>query len=482
MSVASSKSTDIAEPQQLHIASFRRVLRNRNFLLLWLAQFISLTVFNATNFVVVALTNDTTHSVLMSGLAIISFTLPAVPFSAIAGVIVDHLDKRRVLWVTNFLRMITMLLIGISLLVDPHNMWPLFALNFLASFVSQFFLPAEGSAIPILVGESELMPALSLFNISLTLSMGIGFLILGRIMATLFPAFVLRFGSITLHLQSVDTLFIFMAFLYAICAILIACIPAPAFHEEHVRRHKLRAVAKADVLKAIDKLWQDMVEGWRIVRADRLLFFSVVQFSVIGVITLLIGELAATFVQQYFHRPANDMSLILAPAGIGLVIAAILIPRIAERINKVRLTVIGFISLGIGFLLLPVCQWITFHLDPKHGADSQLFLLITIVIVFLLGVAMSCVQIPTQTIMQERAPDAGRARVLAFQFMLYSTGSIPVLLFAAAIAQFFGTDPLVRLNQLIVIVAVCMLLFCWWGYKYVGLVGEERSKDEEISR
>src|SRR5437660_4365264 len=94
--------------ERLEIASFRHVLKNRNFLLLWLAQLISLTVLNAANFGIIVLVNDITHSVIMAGLAIIAFTLPGVPFSAIGGVVVDRLDKRLVLWVSNILRMITM--------------------------------------------------------------------------------------------------------------------------------------------------------------------------------------------------------------------------------------------------------------------------------------------------------------------------------------------------------------------------------------
>ncbi len=62
--------------------------------------------------------------------------------------------------------------------------------------------------------------------------------------------------------------------------------------------------------------------------------------------------------QQVLHRPAEDMSLILAPTGVGLIGASVLMPHITERMGKVRLTVIGFLVLGIGFLLLSGSQWI----------------------------------------------------------------------------------------------------------------------------
>src|SRR6266568_7162548 len=86
-----------SRPSATGAASFRHVLKNRNFVLLWLAQLISLTILNAANFGIIVLVNDTTHSVVMAGLAIISFTLPALPFSPIAGVLVDRLNKRLIL-------------------------------------------------------------------------------------------------------------------------------------------------------------------------------------------------------------------------------------------------------------------------------------------------------------------------------------------------------------------------------------------------
>src|SRR5712691_6068989 len=272
------------------VASFRHVLKNRNFVLLWLAQLISLTILNAANFGIIVLVNDTTHSVVMAGLAIIAFTLPALPFSAIAGVVVDRLHKRLVLWVSNVLRAVTMLLIVVSLLSNRADLWPLFLLTFMASLIGQFFIPAEGASIPLLVVTRELVPALSLFNITLTLSQAIGFLLLGGIIAHVFPPFTLQLATVTLHVQSIDMLFILVALLYLVCAVLILCIPARAFEEEHLNKRSRNTGAEAE--KVLVNLWREIVEGWRFVRNDRLLFFSVVQLSVVGNIMLLIGELA----------------------------------------------------------------------------------------------------------------------------------------------------------------------------------------------
>jgi MFS family permease len=467
-------STDPAENppsiEQPTPASFRRVLKNRDFLLLWLAQLISLTILNAANYGVIVLVNDTTHSVFLSGLAIIAFTVPAIPFSLIAGVVVDRLNKRLVLWVSNVLRALTMLLVVVSLLYDRTSMWPLFVLTFAASTIGQFFIPAEGASIPLLVGERELMPALALFNISLTISQAVGFLLLGSLVATLFPPFTLHLLGLTLNVHSIDMLFVIVTVLYLACAVLILCIPVSAFDETHIRKYQ-RQETHIEASTALKALWDDMIEGYLIVRQDRLLFFSVIQLSVVGIIMLLIGELAGTFVQQILHRSAANMSIILAPAAIGLVGASTLMPRITERVGKIHLTTIGFITLAVGFIALPTAEWIVQHLNPAHGSESPLFFGIIVVLVLVLGIAMACVNIPTQTIMQERAPESGRARVLSLQFMIYNTGSIPVLLFAGVFAQYLG------FNQLIFLISASLLLFCWWGVRYIhGYEGKPSSE------
>lgn len=447
--------------EQPGLAGFQKVLTNRNFLLLWLAQLISQTILNAANFGIVVLVQDSTRSVMLVSLAIVSFLLPAVPFSALAGVIVDRLDKRKVLWISNFLRIGTMLLMFVSLVFNHSALLPLFILIFLTSLIGQFFMPAEGAAIPLLVGESELMPALSLFNITITLSQALGFLLLGRLVATIFPPFTLHFGTSSIYVASIDMLFVIVAVFYAVCMVLILLIPKRYFYQDHLHAVSVKTETHFDMSQALHNLWRDLFEGWKIVRADRLLFFGVIQLSLAGIIMQLIGTLAPTFVQSILDRPAEDMSIVMAPAAVGLVGASVLLPRFTKHIGKIRMTLSGLIVLGVGFICLPLNQLLAQWLDPVHGPHSALLFWPMIVLVFVLGIAMAVMNIPAQTLVQERAPEEGRARVLSLQIMLYSVGTIPVLLFAGAFAQLIGLDPLIFL------IAATMLLVCWWGSRYV---------------
>src|SRR6266566_4098345 len=206
---------------------FITLLKNKNFLRLWLAQLISLTILFASNYGLLVLIEEVTGSTTLVGLAIISFSLPALLLGAPAGVYVDRMNKRRVLWASNCLRAIATFLFVLSLLLNRHQLIPVYLLTFLISSIGQFFTPAEGSAIPMLVSEEELMPALSLFNITFMLSQALGFILLAPIILTLLPTF--KVFSLVVH--PVESLYAIIAVLYAVCAILIALIPQESFSQ-----------------------------------------------------------------------------------------------------------------------------------------------------------------------------------------------------------------------------------------------------------
>src|SRR5260370_28094147 len=90
---------DMANPQ----GGFRTLFKNRNFLLLWLAQLLSMTILNASNYALLVLIEEITGSTTLIGVAIIAFSLPAVLFGPPAGVFVDRMSKPLGLWRSNCL-------------------------------------------------------------------------------------------------------------------------------------------------------------------------------------------------------------------------------------------------------------------------------------------------------------------------------------------------------------------------------------------
>lgn len=461
--------------QNQNSSGFLTLLKKRNFLRLWLAQLISMTILNASNYALLVLIEEVTGSTTLVGLAIICFSLPAFLFSAPAGVFVDHMDKRRVLWGSNCLRAIATFIFVISLLFNRHQVVPVYLLTFLISVIGQFFAPAEGSSIPLLVREDELMPALSLFNITFMLSQALGFILLAPIALSVLPIFTI--AHITIH--PVDQLYTIIGVLYLVCALLVASIPTDSFKQKTGTQARISKTDKTSIatetLSILRNVWSEMLQGWSFIRRNKRLYLSVVQLSFAGVLILVIGELATPIVTNLLHLPARAMAFVFAPAGIGLVLGSIFMPRITMRIGRSRAIFIGTVVLAVAILLLPLTTIFARYLQPNSWNASPLLLIVIAFFMFCAGVGLDFVNIPAQTAMQEQTPDWIKGRVLALQLMLYNAFAIPIILFIGAFADIAGID------KVLYLMSICSIGFGIWGVYYQRRHPREMTANEEAN-
>ena len=434
-------------------SGFTTLLKKKNFLRLWLAQLISQTILMASNYAILVLIEEDTGSTTLVGLAIICFSLPALIIGAPAGVFVDHRNKRRVLWYSNCLRAIATFGFVIALLIDRKELIIIYLLTFLIASIGQFFTPAEGASIPLLVDEKELTPALSLFNITFMLSQALGFIILAPTILSFVPTFYI----FNVPIYPVETLYFIIGILYLVCALLIAFIPPASFIDGRVGSNTRIGTQS---LGAMQNVWNEVREGWLFIRNKSKLFLAVIQLSIAGVLLLVIGELATPLVTKLFKLPASSMAIVFAPAGIGLVLGSIFMPRILNQLGKSRAIFIGSIAFAIAVALLPLSTLLA-NFIQQHGVSSQLIYLgVDPLLMFLAGVAIDFINIPAQTAIQEYTPERLKGRVLALQLMLYNALSIPIILFIGAIADTLG------LPTVIYLVAACIVAFGLWGKYY----------------
>ena len=438
-----------ATPQR----GFHTLFKNRNFLLLWLAQLISMTILNASNFAIIVLIQEITGSTTLIGLAIICFSIPAVIIGAPAGVFVDHRNKRRILFYSNILRAFATFGFVVSLVINRNELVTIFLLTFLISSIGQFFTPAEGASIPLLVDEEELTSALSLFNITFILSQAIGFLVLAPLILLLLPSFNL--GNIPIF--PAEILYAIIAVLYLVSALLISLIPSKAFTE---RKHEKHEQTATDSIGALQNVWNEVREGWTFIRRNSQLFLAVIQLSFAGVLLLVIGELSTPLVTKLFNLPASSVAFVFAPAGVGLVAGSLVMPRILQRMSKERAIFIGNLVLAGTIVLLPL-SYLLGHYIEKQGLSSKLIYLGAVpFFMFIAGVAIDFINIPAQTAIQESTPEWIKGRVLALQLMLYNAFSIPILLFIGVFADAFGID------KVIYLVSAIIICFGLWGRFY----------------
>lgn len=430
--------------------SFRAVLTNLPFVLLWMAQLLSQIAFNAANYGLITIVTKVTGSAIMVGVSMICFTLPAIPSSLLAGVYVDYLNKRMVLWITNILRAILSFLTVIALIFYPDKVIFLFALTIFNSIVAQFFMPAEAASIPMLVGKRNLVPALALFNITLDIAQAIGFLVIGRIIESLFKTFPLSVGSLTLAVRPEDMLYFVITIAYLICTLLILAIPGHKLQAVEHREHKLPKAPGKEMWAIVER---DVVGAWHFVRQDRRLLIAIFQVAFVSILLLMIGELAGPFVERVLHLPVDDLTILFAPAGVGLILGGILMPQLTRYLGKDLSITFGGLLTVLGLIVLPLSQ--AQSVTKRVNIAGNWSLIVVGIMSFILGVAMDMINIPAQTVVQERAPEDERARIISFEFMLTHAGSIPALLLAGVLADLVGL-PLFMYGAAVVI------LFSLW--------------------
>jgi len=422
---------------------FWPVLTNSSFRRLWAAQWVSQTSQNTLNFVLIVLIERITGSSMHLGLTILAFTLPGVIFAPLSGVIIDRWPKKFVLVGSNALRALLMLcyLAVLAIAPDPTSAWvllTLYTLTFLMSTVGQFFNPAEAAAIPLLVGRAHLLTANSLFSMTLALSQVIGLIII---------------GPWAVKLIGIEAAFIGIACLYALAALLVTQLP-----RDVPRRSRNRGGAQSS--------WQqvksELKDGATFVVMHLPVLISMMHLTLIASLVMTMAMLAPGMSARVYQLAPEDAIIVFAPAGLGMLLAAVALGRRGGRIRKQRVARTGIAATALGFALLGVLAWRfqatnqRFILDATMidlPAASAALILSSVTLSFGLGLAMAVVNIVSQTLMQENTPEQLRGRVFSVQFMLNNLVGIPPMLAIAALADLIGIpQTLVGISGIVLLV------------------------------
>ncbi|MBI2845674.1 MAG: MFS transporter [Chloroflexi bacterium] len=415
---------------------FLPLFRNRNFMLLWSAQAVALTAYHGIQFVQIVLIEKLTRSSIQIAIMILAFTLPAVFFSPLAGVVVDRLPKAWVLVASNALRTVIVLGYILALRVLPEGLYLLLAiyiLTFLASAIGQFFVPAEVAALPLVVGKGhKLLSANALFNLTLIVTQMAGLVIL---------------APLAVKILGVPRSFLVIGVMYLLATLLVFFIP------RDVPRPRKNSQARA-----IRRVWEEIMESWRFVTSHHPVYLAILQSSLVITLILIMALLAPGFATRVLHLPAEDAVLVFAPAGIGVFLTIILMGRFGHLVPRQVLTNGGLLALALTLLIL---TWVS-----GRAARSPDFPVITMVslLSFFLGAEMAAVNIPAQTLVQERTPEEMRGRVLALYFMFANgIGILPMLTIGAA-ADTFGILPVMAFVATIVLLLAVASAWRSWRY------------------
>jgi MFS family permease len=149
-----------------NLGEIRRVLRHRDFRMLWLAQSASVI---GDNIVLVALALfviERTGSATDLGLVLAAQALPLVAFLLIGGVWADRLPRHRVMIATDLVRFALHALLAALIFAGHVAIWQLIVIEMLFRSADAFFRPAANGLLPQTVPEADIQPATAVNTIS----------------------------------------------------------------------------------------------------------------------------------------------------------------------------------------------------------------------------------------------------------------------------------------------------------------------------
>ena len=398
---------------------FGPVLANRNFRALWFAQLLAQTSQHAIHFIQMVLIEKLTGSAMHLGLIILAFSLPGVLFSAVAGVAVDRFSKKWILVGSNLIRVLLALsyIVILNTLTGTWELVAIYVVTFLMSTLAQFFAPAEAATIPLLVGEDLLLPANSLFTLTMAISQVIGLLIL---------------GPLATSLLQVQGGFILIAIFYLGATLAVSTLPMDKRPEG---QHQAAAFGWHQV-------WTDFREGWHFVAARRKIQSAMAQLVTVATLVMVMAMLAPGYAARVLGIQAENAVIVFAPAGIGMLIATGIVGRWGYRLRRIGGGVIGLVLTGLTFAAM---GWVSLDyqrlLQPiLHVYPSATLSLTsaTMGLCLVLGMSLASVNILGQTTLQQESPPNIRGRVFSVQFMLNNLVGIPPMLALGGIADAVG--------------------------------------------
>ena len=392
-------------------SSMGRALRHRNYRLYFYGQGTSLVGTWLTRVAMSWLVYRLTGSELLLGVVGFAGQIPTFLLSPFAGVLVDRLDRRRVLVVTQALAMVQSGLLAVLTISGVVTVAQIVALALLQGLVNAFDIPARQAFVVQMVDAREDLPN----AIALNSSMVNGARLLGPSLAGVLIAVVGEGWCFAIDSAS------YVAVVASLLAMRLRSQPRPAGQARFLGElHEgLRYVA-----------------GFAPVRAILLLL------AWVSITAMPYAVLMPVFAGEVLHGGAHTFGLLMAATGVGALFSALWLAARRTVLGLGRLIAVAAASFGSALVVFSFSRslWLSVPLLVVAGGSMML--------------QMASSNTVVQTLVDERI----RGRVMSFYAVAF-LGMMPFGSLAGGwLGQRLGAPAAVRLGGALTVLGALLYL------------------------
>ncbi|MBU4346815.1 MAG: MFS transporter [Candidatus Omnitrophica bacterium] len=403
------------------MSKFSEVLKNRNFFLLWLGQIISQFGERLAQMALIGLVSLLYPGSTIQLAKLIFLTIfPVFLIGPVAGVYVDRWDRRRTMFVCDFLRCLLVLLLPL-LLILKSSLSLIYILIFIIFSVGRFFIPAKLSIVPDLVRKEDLLIANSLVHTTGMVASILGFGIGGLIIEWL----GVRGG---LCLNAVG---------FFISGMLIFCIG-----QRKAVNLKIKQLSR-EIVEVIRKsVIQEIKEGIvYFIKQRNVRFTGAIVFFLGGVVGAM-NVVMIVFVQDALQSTTKDLGLLIAFLGLGLLLGSLVYGRFGQRVSHFKAISFSFIVSGM-ILAVFVLSLIYYP-----------YFLLAAGLAVILGLGIAPIIISCITLIHRSSQNQMMGRVFSSLDILMYFAFVLFMFLSSLLAEYVGVAP----NAILLFVSCSLIL------------------------
>ena len=405
--------------------------RNKNFILIMLARFVSFLGDTVHSFTLTWYIMNVIGEGKVLGQLMFFSLLPSIIIGPLAGVYADRFDRRKIMITMDVIRGCLAMFLGYLVFTNHAPLWVILLITVFLSICGAIYAPASSALFPNLVHQRQLIRANSIATF-----LGTSTAIVGQI-----------FGGALYDLVNAYGLFFingFTFFFAATCEFLVF----------------IPNMTNSVATKA-NHYFKNLSEGFKYVYHTKALLAMLLFGATVNFFFYPIQNIVQPFIgNKVLSLQAHQYSFIIAFFQGGMMLSMFLLQVIPQPKKKYKFMLWSMFAQSMGLILLaiPILPFIKPLINSSGG-----FVFIYSTIILFRGLAFGFTNVPMQVVYQSLTPDEYRGRVFALQGAAFQGFMMISMLFAGNLVDLFPA------YAICIFAGICMGIACLYMFTVKGI-------------